>query len=83
LSKRVVLAAGAAALALFGIGVPAAAAGHPDSPSAEVSTLAIYGDAPYGIKPSDTAEFNATPAFINTVNADPSVSGVIHVGDNH
>ena len=83
MSKRVVLAAGAAAVALLGVGVQAAEASDAGSPSATASTLAIYGDAPYGTKPGDTAEFNATPAFINTVNADPSVSGVIHVGDIH
>ena len=27
------------------------------------------------------AEFNVTPAFIGTVNADPSIQDVIHVGD--
>jgi hypothetical protein len=29
------------------------------------------------------AEFNKTPAFINTINADTSVQAVIHVGDIH
>ncbi|SHL28168.1 hypothetical protein [Actinacidiphila paucisporea] len=46
-------------------------------------TLAVYGDAPYGTSPTDTSEFDATPAFIANVNADPDVSGVIHVGDIH
>jgi hypothetical protein len=46
-------------------------------------TLAIYGDAPYGTNPTDTAELNATPAFIDAVNNDPKVDGVIHVGDIH
>src|SRR5579859_1090552 len=46
-------------------------------------TLAVYGDAPYGINPTDTAEFQATPAFIDSVNADPQVSAVVHVGDIH
>jgi hypothetical protein len=30
-----------------------------------------------------TAEFDATPAFIKTVNTDPDVTGVLHVGDIH
>ncbi|MFF2193030.1 hypothetical protein [Streptomyces sp. NPDC058157] len=46
-------------------------------------TLAVYGDAPYGASPTDTSEFEATPAFIADVNADPDVSTVIHVGDIH
>lgn len=46
-------------------------------------SLAVYGDAPYGTTPADTAEFNATPAFIDAVNADPDVSTVVHVGDIH
>src|SRR5262249_29979623 len=46
-------------------------------------TLAVYGDSPYGKSNSDTAQFLATPAFIKTINADPNVSLVIHVGDIH
>lgn len=56
----------------------------PESEGANKSkTLAIYGDAPYGTTPADTAEFLATPAFIAAVNADPAVSLVVHVGDIH
>ncbi|GAA1960749.1 hypothetical protein [Microbacterium deminutum] len=46
-------------------------------------TYAVYGDAPYGTSPTDTSETDATPAFIAAVNADPLVSGVLHVGDIH
>jgi hypothetical protein len=46
-------------------------------------TYAVYGDAPYGTTPTDTSETAATPAFIDTVNADPRVSTVVHVGDIH
>lgn len=46
-------------------------------------TFAVYGDAPYGTSNTDTAEFDATPAFIQAVNADPAVSEVVHVGDIH
>ena len=46
-------------------------------------TYAVYGDAPYGTSPTDTSETDATPAFIAAVNADPLVSGVVHVGDIH
>jgi len=54
-----------------------------DPHSANPLTLAVYGDAPYGTPPTDTAEFQATPAFIAAVNADPAVDLVVHVGDIH
>jgi hypothetical protein len=50
---------------------------------ADVVTVAVYGDAPYGTKPSDTAQVAATPAFIQAINADPDVALVLHVGDIH
>lgn len=51
--------------------------------------IAVYGDAPYGTDipyggaKFDAAELAATPAFIDFVNADPTVSLVLHVGDIH
>jgi hypothetical protein len=59
-----------AALAATAIGVAASAsAAGPDRP-----TLAVYGDSPYLDKSFPAlphAEFDATPAFIDTINADP------------
>ena len=55
----------------------------PGAGSVATSTVAMYGDAPYGTTPSDTAENLATPAFIAAINADPDVSLVMHVGDIH
>src|SRR5262245_65876327 len=76
-----------AALAVLGVGtaLPAAAGNGsgPSTGSQDATTLAVYGDAPYGTTPTDTAEFQATPAFINSINADPDVSLVTHVGDIH
>src|SRR3954464_3589075 len=59
-------------------------------------TLAVFGDSPYYDPSFDPhppwtkvppklpgAEFNKTPAFIDTINADPSVQEIIHVGDIH
>lgn len=53
-------------------------------------TVAVYGDSPYGLaayppggQSGDTAELQKSPAFIGTINADPSVSEVIHVGHIH
>lgn len=54
-----------------------------DSESEGKLTLAVYGDAPYGTTPTDTTETLATPAFIDSINADPDVSLVVHVGDIH
>ncbi|MER5641017.1 hypothetical protein ABT095_29210 [Kitasatospora sp. NPDC002227] len=82
---RRLYAAATLALAMSTVPTTAAeAAGHGHTHGARAPfTLAVYGDAPYGTSPTDTAEFQATPAFIAHVNADPDVSTVIHVGDIH
>jgi len=49
----------------------------------ETLTIAVFGDAPYGLNDADTAQFKATPAFIDTINADKDVALVVHVGDIH
>lgn len=49
----------------------------------DVLSVAVFGDAPYGTSDADTAQFNATPDFIKTINADKDVSLVFHVGDIH
>ncbi|MGV4982806.1 hypothetical protein ACVB8X_14540 [Streptomyces sp. NRAIS4] len=53
-------------------------------------TLAVFGDSPYGRSAyapagqgADTAQFQKTPAFIGTINGDPTIGDVIHVGDIH
>ncbi|MBW4519624.1 MAG: metallophosphoesterase [Scytolyngbya sp. HA4215-MV1] len=46
-------------------------------------TLAIYGDSPYGTTPTDNAQLVASPAFIDSINRDPKVGLVVHVGDIH
>ena len=54
--------------------------------NADKLTLAVYGDSPYLDKAFPAlphAELDATPAFIDTVNADKSVQEVVHVGDIH
>jgi hypothetical protein len=74
---------------LCGIGgllaiVGSAAAGtHAGFGDPGVDNIAVYGDAPYGTTPTDNAEFLATPTFIDSINADASVSLVLHVGDIH
>ena len=80
--RKSLVIAGAAVVATVAAlsAVPAAAASSSDRGAL---TLAVYGDAPYGTTPTDNAEFLATPAFINSINADRRVSLVAHVGDIH
>ena len=73
------LAGGAALLALLPATGAAADDGRGED-GARATTYAVYGDSPYG---ADHAQLTATPAFIGTINADPQVSGVVHVGDIH
>ena len=46
-------------------------------------TLAVYGDSPYGTTPTDRTETDLTSAFIASINTDPKVDLVLHVGDIH
>jgi hypothetical protein len=74
----------ALALALLPAGSALADTGRSgEQGSGNMSTIAVYGDSPYGTSNADTAQFDATPAFINSINADPNVSLVMHVGDIH
>ena len=77
LASAVALVLGLAMTATAGNGTPI------NSDSANTLTVAVYGDAPYGTSNTDTAEFEATPAFVDAVNHDPHVSLVFHVGDIH
>jgi hypothetical protein len=92
--RKVIPAVGACALALAVVLAASAGNGSPINPgSANVLTMAVYGDAPYGAKtipdtpngpnPADQAQLLATPAFIDSVNSDPKVDLVLHVGDIH
>jgi hypothetical protein len=49
----------------------------------KISTVAVIGDMPYGANPTDTAEFDASPAFITAINNDPDASLILHAGDIH
>jgi hypothetical protein len=86
--KRTFLAIVAVGTALAALPVATASArtGQQGGPL----TLAVFGDSPYGRsayspagQTADTLELQASPAFINTINADRSVREVIHVGDIH
>jgi hypothetical protein len=89
LKRPFIAVAAIAAITLSAIAVPIASAGATAGQPGPL-TLAVYGDAPYGQtayapggQSGDTAELQKTAAFINTINADASVSEVIHVGDIH
>ncbi len=47
------------------------------------SAIAVFGDMPYDLTPTATDQFNLHPRFINSINLDPDVSLVLHVGDIH
>jgi hypothetical protein len=79
-----------AAAGLLAAAVPAGSALAAPGGSGGPLTLAVYGDSPYGVaayppggQAGDTAELQKSPPFIGTINTDPSVSEVIHVGDIH
>jgi hypothetical protein len=47
-------------------------------------TIAVYGDSPYGNSQTSSPDaklYDASPGFIGTINGDPDVSLVAHVGD--
>jgi hypothetical protein len=80
--RRIIPAALAAAL-FAGAGV-FAQNGTPINPNSKNPlTVAVYGDSPYGVSPTDTTQTDKTLAFISTINADPKVDLVLHVGDIH
>ena len=54
-----------------------------DTNSSGAISIAVFGDSPYGTAPTDNSQLNATPSFIGSINADPSISLVLHVGDIH
>jgi hypothetical protein len=56
---------------------------HFETKPSGVLSIAVFGDSPYGLKDTDTAQFDATPAFIKTINDDSDVSLVLNVGDIH
>ncbi len=67
----------AAALTLAGVlGMAPAGAGTPENRSANRTTVAVIGDVPYGA--AQEANFDE---LISTVNTDPRVRLVMHVGD--
>jgi len=73
---------------LIGASMLATATGAFAAPTSEimpltVKSIAVFGDSPYGLNPTDNLEVLATPAFIDSINADLDVSLVLHVGDIH
>src|SRR4051794_24710351 len=80
---RKVLALVTLAAALFGGEATAVAGTGSPRAAGKPFSIAVYGDSPYGTTPADTSQLTATPAFIESINADPDVSLALQVGDIH
>ena len=84
MKKNLILAGALGGSVLMTAAAGQAGNGNPFNPrSGNVLTVAVYGDAPYGLTPTDDSQTLATPAFIESINADPKVDLVLHVGDIH
>jgi hypothetical protein len=66
------------ALAIASIALVPANAGADGHHGRRPLTLAVIGDMPYGTSPTDTTQFDTSPAFIDAINADRAVSFVLH-----
>ncbi len=77
MKKKLLLAA--ALGSVLTAGVVNAGNGTPiNDGSADTLTMAVYGDWPYSVP-----LLNAAPLLINSVNSDPHVRLVLHIGDIH
>ncbi len=82
--KKAVLAAALVAVIALLVSVAAfGGSGSAGRKAKTAETIAVYGDSPYGTADNDTAQFDATAAFVGTINSDPDVSLVMHIGDIH
>jgi len=86
--KRALMAIAVVGLSLAAVPIASASAEN-EQPKGPL-TLAVFGDSPYGRsayapagQTADSSQFQKSPAFIDTINSDPSISKVIHVGDIH
>ena len=75
--SRALLAA--LALSLVGTAVYQAPAHAGDGPAL---SMALYGDVPYGVNPTDTAQLDRYHLLVDKINA-ADVASVVHVGDLH
>ncbi|MGZ5040675.1 MAG: hypothetical protein ACXWHZ_16365 [Usitatibacter sp.] len=60
-----------------------AGCGGSNNNSREKITVAVIGDVPYGLTPTDTSQTLAFPGYVSALNAATDVSLVLHVGDIH
>jgi hypothetical protein len=81
--KKTLLVAAAVAAGLMAGPIGVASAGAPASRHDDVTTVAVFGDNPYGTSPTDVAQNLALPGLVDAINADPDVRTVLHVGDIH
>ena len=81
--KKSLLVAAAVTVGLMAGPIGVASAGSSASSDGDVTTIAVFGDNPYGVNPSDVSQNLALPGFVDSINADPDVRTVLHVGDIH
>lgn len=74
--SRIVVAAAVLAAALGGALGAGAGNGSPIARSANVLTLAVIGDTPYGAE-----QFEVFPQLLGAIDSDPKVDLVLHLGD--
>ena len=84
MARRTTKAFGAALLAATAVGGGVLGqTGVAQAKGSSALTLAVFGDAPYGLNPTDTSQLDRFHLFVDAINADPQVSTVVHVGDIH
>ena len=89
--EKILKTIGLAALALSVAAIIAACGGGTDATPVAVTTtpvdppvtVAVIGDLPYGLNPTDTTQLNLHTAYIAALNKDTDVAAVLHVGDIH
>jgi hypothetical protein len=81
--KKTLLVSAAVVAGLMAGPMGIASAGAPQPRQDDVTTIAVFGDNPYGTSPTDVSQNLALPGFVDSVNADRDVRLVLHVGDIH
>ena len=81
--KKTLLVSAAVVAGLLAGPLGVASAGSPQPRQDDVTTIAVFGDNPYGTNPADVSQNLALPGLVDAINADPDVSLVTHIGDIH
>jgi hypothetical protein len=81
--RKSLLVAAAVAAGLMAGPIGVSSAGASQSRQDDVTTFAVFGDNPYGTGPADVSQNLTLPGLVDSINADPDVRTVLHVGDIH